>query len=501
MQYRKTFTAIGAGVALTAAIIFIFLGAFYSTVTSWWNGLASSAPREVAMAAYVTETSSSDLVLLSPPTVTTAPTETLSPSDTPAPATPTVQDTLTPSATIQPTLTPTITNTPAPTSTSTASAPPTVVPTLETPGSDVHSGSGMGLTQESAVDSWVTSRQFQSLPGFVYSPAGVFQSLALVSLGASDRSRNQIDDFLGSDSHAQCRAMNSLVAGNDRVGHLDLSVWGDSKAIYDPGYLDLLMKCAQTRPQPVSQSDVLSWISGKIPGFTSPSASSLVPKGVGPGDGLLVVSASRFLFDWSESGPSVEDGRGTFILPSGQPHEVSYRRLSGDFLYYQTDKIAALTITQLDERRSLILATPRMGGGFSYDFFKMFTPEEIRKIVDGSKTKQVDARLPSFDVFSSWDMTDALVTNGVSNIFFPGIASLGFSLPGGEPYVSKVLHVSQIKLDSIARDPINTNSIFFTSSAPISTAPVFFLDRPFVVIVVDRETNDVLAKGYVLDAK
>jgi len=144
---------------------------------------------------------------------------------------------------------------------------------------------------------------------------------------------------------------------------------------------------------------------------------------------------------------------------------------------------------------------PRLGGGFSYDFFKMLTAQEIEKLMNDSSLKQVDARLPNFDVASSWDMTDALVTNGVSDVFFPGIASLGFSLPGGEPYVSKVLHVSEVKLASTERDPGNANSVIITRDQPSPSAQVVFLDRPFVVLVVDRDTNRLLAKGYVLNGK
>ena len=359
----------------------------------------------------------------------------------------------------------------------------------------------MSFSQEKVIDSWITPRQFISLTGFVYSPAGVFQSLAAVSLGASDRSREQIGDFLDIDLQRKCRIMSALSTGSANTGGLDLSVWGDSKAVYEPGYLDLLSKCAQIAPQPVSQSGVLSWITDRIPGFNSGLPTSIVPKGVGPGDGLLVVSASRFLFDWAEYPSVVEEGRGAFLLPSGESHNAPYRRVVGDFLYYQNDKVIALTITALDEHHSLILVAPRMGGGFSYDFFKMLTAQEIEKLTNDSSLKQVDARLPNFDVASSWDMTDALVTNGVSDVFFPGIASLGFSLPGGEPYVSKVLHVSEVKLGSTELDPGTANSVIITRDQPPPSAQVVFLDRPFVVLVVDRDTNRLLAKGYVLDAK
>ena len=503
MQYRKPLTFIGVGAAVAAALIFIVLGAYYSTITSWWANATSSTPRTVAIMPVEKEVKGSLPKQFEEPTEMSTPREEILPSQTPTITIPVPTDTSTPTATAQPSPSPLPTSTLTSTTRPTLTAVPTCTSTpVSTPiDSDMPAGTGMSFLQEKVIDSWITPRQFISLTGFVYSPAGVFQSLAAVSLGASDRSREQIGDFLDIDLQRQCRIMSALSTGSANTGGLDLSVWGDSKAVYEPGYLDLLSKCAQIAPQPVSQSGVLSWITDRIPGFNSASPTSIVPKGVGPGDGLLVVSASRFLFDWAEYPSVVEEGRGAFLLPSGESHNAPYRRVVGDFLYYQNDKVIALTITALDEHHSLVFVAPRMGGGFSYDFFKMLTAQEIEKLTNDSSLKQVDARLPNFDVASSWDMTDALVTNGVSDVFFPGIASLGFSLPGGEPYVSKVLHVSEVKLGSTERDPGTANSVIITRDQPSPSTQVVFLDRPFVVLVVDRDTNRLSAKGYVLDAK
>ena len=352
------------------------------------------------------------------------------------------------------------------------------------------------------VDSWVTPEQFSAMPGFVYSPASVYQSLSIISLGARDRGGDQLNAFLRMDHQSQCGLLEYYFGDNQNSpGTWAISAWGDAKAQYAPAYLTLLSKCAGIVPRPISQSEILSWINAEIPDFYLEPPSSLTPKGVGPGDGLMAVGLSRFQFDWAQSAYKVLEGRGKFALPSGEITTVPYRQAVGEFGYYQDDDLVALSMSGLRSKQQLVLITPRLGGGFSFDFFRSLNSKKVNEIVENKTVKQMDVRIPSFDLVSSWNLTDDLASYGIADVFFPGVASLDWSLPGGDPYISKVLQVSQISLGSTETNPVNANSVVISRDEPPSLAPVIYFNRAFVALVIDRETNEILAKCYVLGTK
>lgn len=128
------------------------------------------------------------------------------------------------------------------------------------------------------------------------------------------------------------------------------------------------------------------------------------------------------------------------------------------------------------------------------DYAASLTGEHLYEILVGAQETTVETVIPEFTVKYSAELSDSLKAMGMTDAFdwtAADFAAIGSS-PEGPLYISKVLHRTFISVDDKGTKAAAATAVEMPTGSPgpdLSTIKTVYLDRPFLYMLVDLETN------------
>ena len=128
------------------------------------------------------------------------------------------------------------------------------------------------------------------------------------------------------------------------------------------------------------------------------------------------------------------------------------------------------------------------------DYLASLTGERLHALLSGAKTRKVYAAIPKFKSAYGVELNDALKALGMTDAFDmyqADLSGLGSS-PLGPLFISRVLHKTYISVDEKGTQAGAATAVLAVAGADgpgPDTTPVVHLDRPFLYMLVDTETN------------
>ncbi len=124
-------------------------------------------------------------------------------------------------------------------------------------------------------------------------------------------------------------------------------------------------------------------------------------------------------------------------------------------------------------------------------YVRSLTGEKLAKLLEGKNGYTVNAALPKFEHDYSISMVNALQTLGMASAF---TSSANFSDIGADDlYIGDVLHKTYISVDESGTRAaaVTEVTVQCTSATLIDTSKIknVILDRPFIYMIIDTETN------------
>ena len=134
------------------------------------------------------------------------------------------------------------------------------------------------------------------------------------------------------------------------------------------------------------------------------------------------------------------------------------------------------------------------------DYIASLTGSKIEDLLSSRDSSIVYARLPKFSYDYNLSLKETLKALGMTDAFDPYKADLsGIASPAdGNIYISDVLHKTFITVDEKGTKAGAVTSISANDGAP----PIYhevFLDRPFVYMLIDCNSNTPFFIGTVID--
>lgn len=127
------------------------------------------------------------------------------------------------------------------------------------------------------------------------------------------------------------------------------------------------------------------------------------------------------------------------------------------------------------------------------DYVSSLTGERLREVLEDAEETEVHAGIPKFKGECAVTLNDSLKAMGMTDAFEPETADLSGlgSSELGPLFISQVLHKTYISVDERGtRAGAATAVIADAGAAPDEDpVPVVYLDRPFLYMLVDTETN------------
>ncbi|XP_031165513.1 serpin A3-3-like [Sander lucioperca] len=174
---------------------------------------------------------------------------------------------------------------------------------------------------------------------------------------------------------------------------------------------------------------------------------------------------------------------------------VDLMNLKDGFNTYQ-DNVLKTTVLQLpfNSSYSMLLMLP----DFMATLENAIDPNLVAKWLKAMSPRRYDVYIPKFSIKTSYNLNNVLSGMGMKDMF-GGRANLkGISEKQGLA-VSSVVHQAKLDVDEAGATAAAVTGISIERTAPLAPVPVLKFNRPFVVIITERNTEEILFLGKIIN--
>lgn len=339
------------------------------------------------------------------------------------------------------------------------------------------------------------------------SPLSVSAALSMTANGAQGDTLEQMEAVLcGGRDIADWNGylmhyVNSLPVSDTVRFSLANSVWYDTTAglSIEPAFLQTVADYYDASAWAIPfDADALPamnrWIEENTDGMIKDAIDKL--QGV-----MYLINALVFDGQWSEPYYEHQVRDYAFYTESGDG-QIAQMMFSEEDWYLESEGATGFMKPYEGDAYRFVALLPREGITLT-QYLENLTWEELLSTLESAQERDVDAGLPKFEYAYDVEMRDILTEMGMGDAFDERLANFTAmaSSPEGDLYISRVLHKTFITVDGLGTKA-GAATVVETAptSAPITEPnPKVTLDRPFLYLIVDTETNLPIFIGTVTD--
>jgi len=349
-----------------------------------------------------------------------------------------------------------------------------------------------------------------------YSPYSVSAALAMVYAGARGETARQMGQALRFDLDQDTLhpAFNRLDLELARRGEVDPpyegegfelrivnAAWGQRGYTFLARYLDVLavsygagVRLLDFVEDPEgSRIKINDWVSER----TNERIVDLLPSGsIDTLVRLVLTNAIYFNAPWLTPFDPEETAPGTFAPLGADAVSVSMMRAVEARRYANWTGGQAVELPYNGETLSMILFVPDRG---TYEAFEAgFDLARYDEIVSSLASRQVDLRLPKFEVSYEVSLVDGMAVLGMTDAFtdtadFSGIDGTR------DLSISDILHKTWVSVDEAGTEAAAATAVVFRLVSFPGPPVVVTVDRPFLFVIRDIPTGAILFVGRVVN--
>ncbi|WP_334144296.1 serpin family protein [Rhabdothermincola sp.] len=351
------------------------------------------------------------------------------------------------------------------------------------------------------------------------SPYAVAISLAQARLGAAGPTRDELNRLLhtgpGSELDDGLNTLRSALAQRNgerasdvRRGSIELraagSLWVQLDTDPRSSLLDDLARYYETglhsadfRSDPDRARRIIDrWADSATGG----QVTQLLPKGsISEFTRFVVPSVASLRAPWKTRFDPQRTRLAPFTTVDGRTVEVPTMSTAGPngFAMGRGPGWEALAVPYLGDELAMILVVPDQGAFDAVE--QSLDGEALGRVIDGLRPANVELEMPRFHVAGTIDLEQPLVALGLRSAFTDGADFSGVT--GDEELsISRTVHQTAVGADEQGSDGDAVTVLRPSPASPPAVAPrTVSVDRPFLFLVVDRQTRLVLQMGRVVD--
>jgi len=123
----------------------------------------------------------------------------------------------------------------------------------------------------------------------------------------------------------------------------------------------------------------------------------------------------------------------------------------------------------------------------------------LDQTLDGLQPASFDIFLPKFTFESSFDLSETLKSMGMVAAFDPASADLSGMTGKKDLFISDVIHKAFVAVDEAGTEAAAATGAFAQITSAMFGNPDVVIDRPFIFIIRDKPSGQILFIGRVLD--
>jgi len=348
-----------------------------------------------------------------------------------------------------------------------------------------------------------------------YSPYSIYTALMMAYAGASGETAKQMKQALAitaadSEAHAAQNALNHTLINNSLFSgkpafsfNVANQLWGQKDFTFNEQFLNTLSANYGAGLKTVDFSDsenarelINLWVAAQ----TNDKIKDLIPTGVlNALTRLVITNAVYFKAAWMNQFETGDTAQGSFTLADGSQVEVPMMHAQRSMQAFVGEGLEAVELPYEGGMYSMLLISPAQGSLAKFE--KTFDAERLNAILSALNTASVTLSLPKFKLESSFSLSGAMKTLGMSDAFSPGIADFSGMESTRSLYISDMLHKAYVDVNEEGTEAAAATAIAVgMTSMPAESYTINF-DHPFIFLIRDIQTNTILFIGRMADPR
>ncbi len=245
--------------------------------------------------------------------------------------------------------------------------------------------------------------------------------------------------------------------------------------------------------------DINEWVTDNTDGMIKGILNEI------PEDAIMyLINALAFDAEWQKIYDEYRIREGQFTTEDGLRQEVELM-YSSENKYLEDDKATGFIKYYKDNKYAFAALLPSEGVTVA-EYVVTLDGERLNKLLTNAVSTPVNAAIPKFEAEYQVEMNDILTNMGMPDAFNRNLAD--FSRIGesneGNIYISRVIHKTYIAVDGKGTKAGAATAVLLEAEGamePYEPPKQVFLDRPFVYMLIDCETNLPFFIGTMMDVK
>lgn len=323
------------------------------------------------------------------------------------------------------------------------------------------------------------------------SPLSVLTALALVQNGAQGDTLAQLEQALGGldcdTLNAYMRAYCDFLTESDEL-KIANSVWTDSSAKAKRAFLQKAVDSysAQIFSAPLSSKKTVSSINS----WVKKNTDGMIPKIIEDADRdavMMLINAVAFEAKWETPYTNDDIEKLEFNSYSGKSKKTEFM-CSTESVYLSDSDAVGFMKPYKNGRFAFAALLPDENTGID-DYVASLSGDKLMKIFSSAKRgNEVNVKMPKFRAEYSAQLIDTLKKMGVKDAFDSKTADFSSLIENRDAYIATVVHKTFIEVDENGTRAAASTLVGADTMSLMEPYSVC-LNRPFVYMIVDTETN------------
>lgn len=323
------------------------------------------------------------------------------------------------------------------------------------------------------------------------SPLSVLTALALVQNGAQGDTLAQLEQALGGldrdTLNAYMRAYCDFMTESEEL-KIANSVWTDSSAEAKRAFLQKAVDSysAQLFSAPLSDPKTVESINS----WVKKNTDGMIPKIIEKADRyavMMLVNAIAFDAKWETPYKRSDIEKLEFTSYSGSKKKTDFM-CSTENVYLKDGGTVGFMKPYKNGRFAFAALLPDENTGID-DYVASLSGDKLMKIFSSAKRgNEVNVKMPKFRAEYSAQLIDTLKKMGVKDAFDSKTADFSSLIENRDAYIATVVHKTFIEVDENGTRAAASTLVGADTMSLMEPYSVF-LNRPFVYMIVDTETN------------
>jgi len=208
---------------------------------------------------------------------------------------------------------------------------------------------------------------------------------------------------------------------------------------------------------------------------------------------LVLTNAIYFYGTWAQKFDSSKTKEEDFTTGKNEIIKVPMMRQTTKIKYAESDKFKMVSLPYEGDKTEMILIINDKGSDFKKSLSE-FSLSSFNSLYSKLQSRKLKLIMPKFKIETSYKLKDILVEMGISVAF---TEKADFSGMAKGLYIDQVIHKAVLDVSEEGTEAAAATAVIMRKSASKQTQ--FVANRPFIVIIKDKTTGNILFMGTIVD--